>query len=217
LNTTATATRMQLLVHNWTLDAKCAALGSAGSGELRDLLFPAPRDNKKIAMAKRFCENCPVALACLADGISDIHAVRAGLTADERRRLREGSPVEACGKCGLAYVPRPSNPTECTGCTGRMQRQVVPEDYKEQIIAMHNAGASGEEICLHFGFSRDEVRLAGKRWKIGLMRRAKSECGTPNGARAHYRNGEPRCQPCIEADRVYRAERARKAEQLVAA
>jgi hypothetical protein len=208
--TSAAAAGLQVHVRNWTVHARCARLGYAPD-EVRDLMFPAPRDNRQIARAKRFCHGCPVALACLADGVDDAHAVRAGLTADERRRFKAGAPVRACGSCALPYVPRPTNPTECTGCTGRTHRQVTPEDYKDDIIAMHHAGASGEEICLYFGFSRDEIRLAGKRWKIGLMRRPKSECGTANGARAHYRAGEPRCERCAEADR------ARQADRLVAA
>ncbi len=211
MNATATASTsrtvtagpgLQLVLHNWTSEAQCRQLGRDSDPGERDLLFPAPRDYKQIARAKAFCHGCPVALSCLADGADDMHAVRAGLTADERRRLKEGGTIEACTTCGFPYVPRPSNPTECTGCTGRTNRPVQPEDYKDEIIAMHNDGASGEEICLYFGFSRDEIRLAGKRWKIGLMRRPKPECGTPNGARAHYRNGEPRCSACVEADRA---------------
>lgn len=208
MNATVTSHTLALVVQNWTALAKCRNLGTAPEA-LRDLLFPAQRDNKSIALAKQFCQSCPVALACLRDGVDDMHAVRGGLTADERRRLSEGAPIEACAQCGLPYVPRPTNPSLCTGCIGRTSVQrVVPELYREEIITMHRDGASGEEISAYFGFTRDEIRLAGKRWKVPLMRRAKPECGTPNGARAHYRAKQKPCFACLDAARAYKADRA---------
>lgn len=213
---TATSGLTDLVVQNWTLQAKCRDLGRAPAESVRDLLFPAPRASRDILAAKAFCQGCPVALDCLADGMDDPHAVRAGLTADERRRLKEGGGVERCTSCELPFVPRPTNPTRCTGCTGRTIRDVVPEDFKDDIVSMHNSGASGEEICLHFGFTRDEIRLAGKRWKVGLMRRAKPECGTSAGARAHYRAEQKPCPACAEADRA-RKDPVEALRELVAA
>ncbi len=219
--TTITSHRLNLVVQNWTSLAKCRSLGAAPES-LRDLLYPAPRDNKSIAVAKRFCQDCPVALACLRDGVDDLHAVRGGLTADERRRLRDGeTTIAACQRCRLPFVPRPTNPELCTGCIGRTSTErVVPEDYREEIITMHKGGSTGEEISAYFGFTRDEIRLAGKRWKVPLMRRSRPECGTPNGARAHYRARQRPCGPCLNAVRAYKADKAvaeQRARQQVAA
>jgi hypothetical protein len=189
-------------VHEWTTQAKCRDLGS--NRRDRDLMFPSPRNGRQIARAKRFCQGCPVARQCLRDGDGDGFSVRAGLTGDERRRLQQGTKVAACDRCQLPFVPRPANPTHCTGCTSRFQHEIRPEDFKDEILAMHHDGASGEQISLYFGFSRDEIRAAGQRWRIGLMRRPAPDCGTSGALRRHWLAGEQPCERCLSADRERR-------------
>lgn len=188
----------------WTQDAKCRSLGGSRRA---DLMFPSPRDNKEILRAKRFCQGCPVAVACLAEGLEDPHAVRAGLTGDERRHLKEGAVVAVCVSCELPFVPRPANRTRCTGCLGRFDREATPDDFKDDILAMARQGSSGEQICQHFGFSRDEIRLAARRWKVKLMRPGQADCGTTAGAARHRRLRETVCHRCLAAETRRAAER----------
>jgi hypothetical protein len=155
------------LPDNWTLRAKCRFLGHSAQ---RDLLFPAARATGEIAEAKRYCQGCPVTAECLRDGLGDQHGVRAGLTGDERRRLLDGESARTCLSCQLPFVPRPANPERCTGCSRYSQPQPQPDDYKDEILAMHATGCSGEQISMHFGFSRDQIRGAARRWQVPLMR-----------------------------------------------
>ncbi|MET0702478.1 MAG: WhiB family transcriptional regulator [Mycobacterium sp.] len=200
--------------HAWTLRAKCRELQYSQNLEIRDMMFPNARAAAQIAAAKRYCLGCPVSAQCLQDGLGDAHAVRAGLTADERRRLRRGATFDSWASCLLPFVPRPANPSQCTGCTGGSDREVTPQDYKDEIIAMHREGVAGEQICEHYGFSRDEVREAGKDWGVALMRRIFIECGTPAAAARHRRRREPLCAPCAGAEQRRIAARRK---QLVAA
>lgn len=190
--------------HAWTDQAKCRDLGQRRNSRDRDLMFPNPRNGRAIARAKRFCFGCDVAAQCLDDAAGDAYSVRSGLTADERRRLKDGAPLKICGTCGLPFVARPANPAQCTGCTHRLHHAVRPEDLRDEIIAMHHDGASGEQICLYFGFSRDEIRDAGRRWRVALMRRPEPDCGTSAALRRHFRVGEPPCQRCLNADKERR-------------
>lgn len=194
--------------HEWTLQAACRGLGN--NPNRRDWLFPGPRNNAAIARAKRICKDCPVKRQCLDDDSGDLYSVRGGLTGDERRRMRAGTRPVSCTSCRLPFVPRPTNPTLCTGCTTRRSR-VVPADFKEEIIAMHAEGMTGEEISLYFGFSRDEIRAAARAWRLPLMRRAAAECGSLPALAAHHRRRETPCRRCLQAGSEYRRTRRNKA------
>lgn len=188
----------------WTLDAKCRLL-ITGSRRDRELMFPSPRNGKQISRAKRYCRGCPVAQQCLDDGQGDQHSVRGGLTADERRRLAEGGRILQCAGCRLPFVPRPVNPERCTGCVSRFTGTAPStEDFKDDILAMYADGASGEQLTLHFGFSRDEIREAGRRWNVHLMRPGRADCGTIAGLAQHHRRKQAPCEPCRNASSRYR-------------
>lgn len=200
--------------HSWTLQANCRDLGS--NPLRRDWLFPSPRNNAAIARAKAICGQCPVTRQCLEDSTGDQYSVRAGLTGDERRRMRAGTRPVSCVGCRLPFVPRPTNPVRCTGCTSRTSR-ATPADFKDEIIAMHEEGMTGEEISVHFGFSRDEIRAAARNWRLPLMRRVVADCGTLGGLAGHHRRREAPCRRCLLAGSTYRRVKRRNCLQPAAA
>lgn len=73
----------------WQLDAACA-------GSDPNEWYP-PTSHTPASKAQReMCHGCPVKVACLADALAtspyDDHGIRAGLSAAQRRTLRDGKP-----------------------------------------------------------------------------------------------------------------------------
>lgn len=70
----------------WENRAQCRDVGA----ETAEAFFPAPGEVANVALAKSICAACEVRSECLAAAFAtgDDHAVRGGMTAEERRATR---------------------------------------------------------------------------------------------------------------------------------
>lgn len=165
-------------------------------------------EGDEILAAKKVCRDCPVKQQCrTAAGISA--GVWAGLTQDERERLRDsqrrtGIPRRTvpCAQCGLDCVPAIKAVWKCDTCLTPDERPKSVEQFKESILEMVRQGHTYAAIAERFGLRKSTVGKACRRWDEAISKPGRrsvegtndaadlAPCGTPAGRRRHERRGE---------------------------
>lgn len=183
-----------------TNDPRQAWRSLAACRSVSQEMVPDESDGAAVLLAKKVCQDCPVAVACLYAaeqiverlGSGQAQGVWGGLTARERDSAvglaRWPAP---CTSCRLDCVPINASITECSAC--RPQATVLYADYREQILELIAKGLSYEEISGRVRLPRPAVTRACNNWKVkpakrsGVGHREYQPCGTVAAKLRHHR------------------------------
>lgn len=94
-------------------------------------------------------------------------------------------------------------------------QRFTPEARRKQIGQLIDRGLGTAEIAAALGLTYHSVRIYRRELKRPQDLPA-AQCGTRTGKQRHKARGEAICEPCVEADRAYFAERYRQRRKVAA-